>query len=267
MGTWQTTQKKITEIRQFEGNYGHIIKEILPYLGSKRRRKPQTQNKERAAVDTIILILGSERGLCGRFNESLAENARGWIDKQILSSYQVWAVGKRMIYTLERMDIRLSWRRSLPSKELISYTQSYLFTQDWLEQYERNDFNHLVLLYNQPGNGMRYQFTTFELLPYEIAHPHSASEGERWPPPIIETNPKGIYHQIIHQYIASSFFQVLLKSTAAEHASRYYLLENAQQNAEEIIEELNQIIHTERKRRITQQVQELAVGAGLLDNK
>jgi F0F1-type ATP synthase gamma subunit len=44
-------------------------------------------------------------------------------------------------------------------------------------------------------------------------------------------------------------------------------MEEASNNAQEIIDETNQIINTERKRRITQQTQELAVGAGLLDNK
>jgi F0F1-type ATP synthase gamma subunit len=58
----------------------------------------------------------------------------------------------------------------------------------------------------------------------------------------------------------------LLKSAAAEHAARFNLMEEAKENADDIIEELRQVINTERKRKITQQMQELAAGAGLLDN-
>ena len=71
---------------------------------------------------------------------------------------------------------------------------------------------------------------------------------------------------IIEQRIALSFYQVLLKSAAAEHSSRYSLMQDAKDNAEDIVEELNRIINTERKRKITQEMQELASGAGLLDN-
>jgi F0F1-type ATP synthase gamma subunit len=44
-------------------------------------------------------------------------------------------------------------------------------------------------------------------------------------------------------------------------------MQEAKNNAEEIIEDLYRVINTERKRRITQEMQELASGAGLLDNK
>lgn len=268
MGTWQTTQKKITEINRFEESYSHIINQIVSHLEVKYKKRSITHAKKPLVADTIILILGSERGLCGKFNETLAENALAWIKAQLLTSCQIWAVGKRMIRALERMEVQISWQKSLNAKDLLSYSQSFLLTQDWLGQYEENHFNRFVILFNQMINGRSYHFATFNLLPYEVIKPTSIDTiEERWPPPIIETDPKGIYRQIIHQYIASSFYQVILKSTAAEHAARYYLLENARENADDIIEDLHRIIQTERRRKITQQVQELAVGAGLLDNK
>jgi F-type H+-transporting ATPase subunit gamma len=89
-------------------------------------------------------------------------------------------------------------------------------------------------------------------------------EEEKWPPPIIETDPRGIYKQIIQHYIASSFHQILLKSAAAEHGARYNLMEEAKKNADEIINDLQMLINIERKKKITQEMQELASGAGLL---
>lgn len=268
MGTWQTAQKRITKINKFEESYSHIINQITPHLEIKLNKRQLTPNKKTLVAETIILILGSERGLCGKFNESLAERAVDWVNAQSLASYQIWAIGKRMIRALDRMNVQLSWHKSLTRKELLSYSQSYLLTQDWLGQYEENHFNSFILLFNQMINGRNFHFSTYKLLPYEVVTPALIEKREeRWPPPIIETDPKGIYRQIIHQYIASSFYQVLLRSTAAEHAARYYLLEKSEENAEDIIEDLNRIIQTERRQKITQQVQELAVGAGLLDNK
>jgi len=269
MGAWQMTQKRLATLDRYKGNYDHIIGEIVPHLNGLKSDYHIPSNQTPVVADTIYLILGSERGLCGKFNETLAEEAVAWIEAQDVTSFQIWAAGKRMVHTLERMDISFSWRKSLPITELISYRHAYLLTQNWLEQYETRNFNRFVLIHNHITNGHHSKFSNFTLLPFHTSPsgPINGEEESKWPPPIIETDPKGIYQQIIHQYLSSSLYQILLKSAAAEHAARFYLMEDAQENAKDIIEELDQIINTERRRKITQQVQELAVGAGLLDNK
>lgn len=269
MGAWQKALNDIEKIKLYEENFSHILSIILPKLKSPRLRKPKRITKNPELADNIILIIGTERGLCGKFNENLAEKSLAWISEQNFSTYQIWVVGSRMVRILERMDVDISWRNPLPSSELSTYQQSYLTTQKWLDQYESYAFNNFVILFNQLAKGTDFDFSTFNLLPYEVHHPLSAAKKkeDKWPPPIIETDPKGIYHQIIQHFIASSFLQALLTSAAAEHSARFNLMQEATENAEEIIEDLTRVINTERKRKITQQMQELAAGAGLLDNK
>lgn len=268
MGTWQIALKKIARMQQYEENYDHILIEILPKIEEIKLRKPKKAKKEVGIADAMILIIGTERGLCGKFNKVLANNAINWIDEQSFPSHQIWTMGSRMTRELERMGVNITWRKPLPASALPSYQQSYITTQTWLEQFEGYEFNHFFVLFNQIAKSGGYQFSSFRLLPYAIQRPISLVDKieRRWPPAIVETDPKGIYHQIIEHYIASSFYQILLKSAAAEHASRYNLMQEAKDNAQEIIEDLQQTINNERKRKITQEMQELASGAGLLDN-
>jgi F-type H+-transporting ATPase subunit gamma len=214
------------------------------------------------------LVVGTERGLCGKFNQSLAENAIEWIGTQNFSSHQIWAMGSRIIREMEREGVHISWRTTLPTSELPSYQRSYLTTQNWLEQYEDYAFNQLIILFNQTSKSVRYEFSTFKLLPYEMQHPHSVTNQatKHWPPPIIETEPIGIYQHVIEHYIAASFYQTLLKSAVAEHSSRHNMMQEAEDNAEDIIAEVQAVLNQERKRKITQEMQELASGSGLLDN-
>lgn len=269
MGAWQMANKKIANMKKYEQNYDRILVEILPHIDRKRRRRQGITDYSPTTVNTIFLLIGSERGLCGKFNASMAEKALAYIDQAGSSSYQIWVMGARLLRELERKGIQVSWRKPLPASSLTTYQQSYLLIQNWLEQYEAYEFNRFVVLYNQIVKGGIYRFTSVNLLPYEITHTHALKENVqvRWPPPIIETDPKGIYNQIIQHFIASSFHQMLLKSAAAEHSARYNLMQEASDNAEEIIEELVRDINAERKRRITQEMQELAVGAGLLEHK
>jgi F-type H+-transporting ATPase subunit gamma len=268
MGTWQTAQHKLNQMRQYESHYDRLLAQILPELDSRETRgKSRKANKSRIA-DAIILILGTERGLCGKFNEDLAEKALKWISEQQLPSHQTWVLGSRMARTLTRSGVPFARQMSLTTGDLATYRQSYLMTQGWIQQFEAYAFNHFYILYFKPGPGETPVFTPLQLLPYSIEHqPLDGNDHEPdWPPPIIETDPRGIYHQLIQHYIASHFYQILLESAIAENASRFMMMEEAKQNAEDIIADLNREINAERRRKITQEMQELAVGAGLIDN-
>ena len=268
MGAWQLANKKIVNLTNYEDNLNQILFEILPKVsqnpskGEKSAEAPITNN------DTIILIIGSERGLCGKFNAALAEKALDFIEKSKFTSYQIWVMGSRLLREFERRKIPISWRKALPASGLTTYQEAYTLTQNWLEDYEAYTFNKFIVLYNQVGKGASHQFLSLNLLPYELQQDsaRTAQLAKRWPNPIIETDPKGIYKQIIQHFIAASFFQALLRSAAAEHSARYHLMQEASDNAEEIIEDLIRVINAERKGKITQEMQELAISAGLLEN-
>jgi F-type H+-transporting ATPase subunit gamma len=269
MGTWQLAQNKLIQIKQFEERFNQLLIEVLPVINVKDSQNRPALPKDMKPTDTFILIVGSERGLCGKFNEILAENAMFWISEQAFQSTKIGVIGSRMTQTLSRMDITLNWRKPMLADDLASYRKAYQLTQNWINQFESYQFNNLIILFNELAGENQFEFTALRLLPYETGSLESMkNEGTTlWPPAIIETNPKGIYKRIIHHYIASTFYQVLLRSAIAENSSRFLMMEEAKQNAQEIIEELNREVNNERKRQITQEMQELAVGAGLIDNK
>ena len=268
MGTWQVALKQIEEIAQYEQYLADLLVEILPFLDQNRRRKKHKQSLQDSKTENIILIIGTERGLCGKFNERLANSAMTWIENQNFASHQIWAFGSKMIQALSQREIKTGWHRTLHTSALPIFEESFISTQKWIEQYESLSFNKFYILYNQSKKGGSYQFTTLKLIPYEVPDTLQSSQNftAQWPPPIIETEPQIIYKQIIRYLIAANFHNILLHSAVAEHSSRYNLMQEAKNNAEEIIEELNQVINIERKRKITQEMQELASGAGLLDN-
>lgn len=269
MGAWQMALNKMARLEGYEEKYNQILVEILPHVEKQRLRKVKIKEKSPELADTILLIIGTERGLCGKFNDILIENTLSWIESEEIGSYQIWAMGSRMVSKLEQRDLDISWRNPLPSAEIASYQQAYLTTQNWLEQYESYAFNKFIVLFNQVGKGGSYRFSVFQLLPFEQQRKITDLEEtqKKWPRPIVETDPSGIYRRIIQHYVASSFYKILLRSAIAENAARYNLMQEAKDNAEEILEELNRVINAERKRQITQEMQELAAGAGLLDNK
>jgi F-type H+-transporting ATPase subunit gamma len=268
MGAWQIANKKITYLIEYEEYFDRILNQVLPLINTRPPKQQNIDNFPPSTADTIFLMIGSERGLCGKFNTTMAEKALTFIKQGGYASYQIWVMGSRLLREFERLGVHISWRKPLPASGLSTYQQAYALTQNWLEQYETYAFNQFIVLHNQVALGGTHQFTSYKLLPYEIQPGLERNDelSELWPPAIIETEAKGIYNQIIQHFIASSFYQVLLRSAAAEHSARYNLMQEASDNAEEIIEELVRVVNAERKRKITQEMQEIAVGSGLLDH-
>jgi F-type H+-transporting ATPase subunit gamma len=96
-------------------------------------------------------------------------------------------------------------------------------------------------------------------------HPQGpGSPGEPWPPPVIETDPLSLYARVVEQQTVLNLYGLLLDSAAAEHSTRFQLMEAATQNADQLIAELTLVVQTARQAEITQEMQELASGAGLI---
>ncbi len=270
MGAWQVALKKIEHLEEYEKKYDRILFEVLPFINRDVKIGASNAHTPNEFAESIFLVIGTERGLCGKFNIQLVEKTISHINNSGASSYQIWALGSKLIREFERKGVKLSWEMALPGSGLVSYQQSYELTQSWLAKFENYNFNRLTIIFNQTNPREGFQLTTINLLPYEINRDNlnkNTEQKDNWPPVIIETDPAGIYQQIIQHFVAIRFYKTLLKSLAAEHSARYYLMEEANDNASEIVGELIQSINAERKRKITQEMQELAVGSGLLDHQ
>lgn len=266
MGNWQKAKNRIRQIKLYENHYYRILADIMPAIEKTALKRQQLSETKEASRDSIFLLIGTELGLCGKFNESLSDEAVEWIQTQNVPSYEIWALGTKMESVLKRRRISYTWFQPFPAIEIGTYEYCFHLMQDWLYRFEQYEFNRLIVLYYQSAKGVGKLFSTQTLLPYVIQpKPLKFDKEKKWPLPIIETDPIGIYRQINQHLLASRLYQALLHSLIAESSSRFRIMNEAEQNAEEIMAELNQTIQTDRKRQITRQMQELAIGAGLID--
>jgi F-type H+-transporting ATPase subunit gamma len=72
---------------------------------------------------------------------------------------------------------------------------------------------------------------------------------------------------VVTLWTTTELYRVLLDSAASEHSARYQLMEGATQNANRLIDELALALQAVRQQAITAEMQELAVGAGLLGSE
>jgi F-type H+-transporting ATPase subunit gamma len=266
LGSWQAALKRKT----FVTRYREHIAGLLPSLATHLLTNRLVQGKKTDTSSSVIaLVIGSERGLCGRFNAAIAEFTDQYLARQELNGVRVelWALGSRVVRILEHRQHPINWSSALSATSPPPYRLAFDLVRYWLSTYEGGNLDAVDVLHNVHLNPGRYTPSVARLFPLQIELVGQPWSGEPWPPPIIETEPRGLVARIIEQLLASVLYESLLNSSVAEHSARYQLMEEAEANIKRLSAELTVEVQMARRNLITQEMQELAAGAGLIKSR
>lgn len=270
IGNWQLALRQQGRLREYRDRLHAVLSALTPHLMSSRRKGGLLRHRQWFAMtDTTpdrriaVLIVGSERGLCGSFNAALMARAGDHVRalRQDNCQVELLALGARLVRLIRRREWELAWSGPLSVTSLPPFSIAWELSRCWLADYEAHRLDAVDLVYNAYHKPGVYAPAVVRLLPPKL--PPVVSEPA-WPPPIVETDPLRLYARAIEQWAALHLYQVLLESAASEHSTRFQLMEAATQNAERLIAELTELVQSARKQAITQEMQELAVGAGLI---
>lgn len=275
LGSWQTALKRQRSMQTFSKNYDDILRIIAPKLKAESftARRKRHVDESAPLQPTIVLVVGSERGLCGSYNQMLLRAIKKYREKEMAEerSVAVWVLGTRLYRLFRSAKIPVVWWQPLSSTALPDFSAVNKISLLWMRAYEQYRVDEVFIMahhYRGPG---RSTVRMERVLPFasfsdELEEDQDDEEQEIFPEPIIETDPVRIYFQVAKQMATMRMYEILLNAAAAEHSTRYQLMEEASQNAERMILEMTEILQMYRREAITREMQELAAGAGLLGN-
>jgi F-type H+-transporting ATPase subunit gamma len=270
LGSWQAALKRRRGLQRYVDHLREIVLLLTPHLPQPKwewlpfsiggsRHSTAEEGRE------VVLVVGSERGLCGAFNDRVVEGAQDYLSQQ--SGAELWVLGDRARRLFARSEREIAWSEGLATSALPGFDLALSLTERWLHAYEDKTLNTVHLIYNAYQGVGRYEITVEQLIPPEPPSTDTERAARVEPSIIVETDPVALYTRVVEQWAAVQLYTLLLDSAAAEHAARYQLMEGATQNAERLIEELTAELQAARRREITQEMQELAAGAGLLGDE
>ncbi|MBN1178891.1 MAG: F0F1 ATP synthase subunit gamma [Anaerolineae bacterium] len=263
LGSWQAAIRQRSGVQAYARRLLALLPGLLPHLPEQRRGERQRP----AAPDTVaVLVIGSERGLCGQFNEAVAAHAAHYLRDQAAAGTAVhlMAFGSKAVQALHHVECPPAWSRKLSVTALPTFGMASELTREWLSRYEAHALDAVDVIYNTYRGPGSYQPAVERLIPPQLPPTPGPPSSDLWPPLTVETDPLGLYVRIVEQWSAVTLHGALLNSAAAEHSMRYQMMEGAAQNAERLIDELTIVVQTARREAITKEMQELAAGAGLL---
>lgn len=265
LGSWRTVSRRRAHVRAYAERLTAIIQTLLPVLPGATGRLSEDDQAEAAppARRILLVMLGSERGLCGRFNAAVVERANRYLAEAGADRVETAILGARLARLYRRTGRVPAWTRPVPAASVFPFKMLFGLVRDWIARFESHSLDAVDVVYNAYRGPGAYTTTVARLLPCEIPEMNT-KPPESWPPPYIETGALGILARALEQWTALRFYELLIESAAAEHSTRYQLMDAATQNAKRLIEALTLEHQAARRQAITREMQELAAGAGLV---
>ena len=239
--------------------YTQKMLDIINSLASRVRPDAHPLLSKREGSRVELLILTSDRGLCGGFNSNLIRTAEGFIRKSGNSSnITLNLVGKKGKDYFKRRDLTIRQERPVGSGRP-KYAAAAEIGKEIVDSYIKESFDETYLIYSEFKSALSQQPVLQRLLPIE-----PPAEVEETTEYIYEPSQEAILADILPKYIEMQIFKALLETSASEHGARMAAMDSATKNAKEMIEGLTLRYNRLRQADITKELMEIIGGAEAL---
>jgi F-type H+-transporting ATPase subunit gamma len=256
LSNWRFSLKKLELARKYLYSLYEIYNELTRNQMDGSQEIPKNGNHNQ-----MVVVIGSNRGLCSNFNRDLVEKLIQ-INKENSESKQVIVIGERLRKILERKSIPFHQYFPFPNASELNPEFAQLIANK-INTAEMNQ--DAVLVFNAYRGAGKYFTIQSPVFPNEfikISSNRKSLEGF-----LFDTPPKEMISFLQEDLHNLSIYYAFLLSAAAEHSTRFQLMENASTNADQLSDELFLEVQALRRQKITVEMLELAVGAGLLNKQ
>ena len=218
-----------------------------------------------AKVVTTAIAFGSDQGLVGQFNDTLADFVVTKLN-ELPGEKTIWAVGERIYARLEDAGAQQNRLYDVPNS-VTAITP--LVSEILIDHEDRPEKGETYLFHNRPVSGAGYEPVEQRLLPLDTEWQRNFRRI-KWPTktlPEVLGSRESTLGALIREYLFVSLFKACAESLASENASRLAAMQRAQRNIDELLDELRTAYNQERQTSIDEELFDVVSGFEALANK
>lgn len=246
------------KLKQWKGkmlankDYNKQLDEVVDLLlsFSKKSNSPFMKINEKANKK-LYVIISSTLGLCGSYNTNIFKVADAKITKEdeaiILGQKGIVRYSKEEFKVIEGFEDSTSYI----AKDFVNRIKDYI-----LKEYIKGTYSEIHIIYSEYKNSLVFFAKDYKLLPF-IASKEESNDY----PPIFEPSVNELVDKLIPFYLETCLYSKLLESAVCEQAARSNAMENATNNAKDLLDELHIEFNKARQAAITQEITEIVSAA------
>ena len=240
--------------------YAIKTNEVLVSLVSRTNPDMHPLLRVREPRRGVLVVIASDRGLCGSFNQNVFRKADAFIKqkKELYSELSLVLVGKRSNDYFKRKTVnrRQTYVTGVPNFALASE-----IGDDLINGYIRDEYDELTIIFNEFKSAMTQILHQDVVLPVE---PMEAEDEVMNVEYLYEPTEEVLLDTLLPLSLKIFLYRALLESAASEHGARMTAMESASKNAGEMIDKLSIKYNRARQAAITTELMEVVGGAEAL---
>lgn len=211
----------------------------------------------RETKTTGYVIIGGDKGLAGGYNANLFRKAEAEMKGK---QAKLVVVGKKAIEYFDKKGYDVA-RRFPEFAEEMDFVQANQLANVVLDLFAKGDIDEVCLIYTEFISALTQNVKVKKLLPLSIEREGGEQDYEAV---VYDPSPTAVFDSIIPIYLEGVFYSAVLEAFASEQGARRTAMEAANDNAGEMIEQLNLLYNRARQSNITQELSEIVSGAEAL---
>jgi F-type H+-transporting ATPase subunit gamma len=236
--------------------YANQMLEVLRSLAARANPEKHPLLQVHGDQRVEVMIITSDRGLCGSFNASICRTGIAYLQEQEGKDLQVLSVGRKGRDFFRRRSFQLG-REWLDVLRTVDYPLAAEMARYMMDRYIREELDAVYLIYNEFKSMIQQRPVVEQLLPIKKVELDPA-EAEDY---IYEPDAQSLFEVLLPKHVEIQVYRALLESVAAEHAARMTAMEAATKNAGELIDKLTLQMNRVRQAAITTEIIEVVSGA------
>ncbi len=261
-------QDRVVTARPYAAALTEVIRDL--YSPELEEQFPLLRQASEEVSRVALLLITSNRGLCGGFNANLIKHARGRITELEATgaAVELHLVGRKGIGFFRYLGRAImSAREDIGDRPSADHAAELV--DPLVASFERGELDAVEVIYAHFESAMSTPPVTQRILPVEApgtGNGNSGSKGETKGTPnyILKPSAEAIVREVLPMYVRNAMYRALVETAAAEQGARRTAMKNATDNAGDMIDSLRRTLNRARQAKITQEIAEIVGGADAL---
>lgn len=260
-------QSAIVQIRPYTAKLKEVIGNVQANLTGDVELELGVQ---RPAEKILVVVMSSDKGLCGGFNMNLYKTARQLINEKYAEQkakgqVTVMALGKKAADAFRKFEgIKLETQHLGIFGKTFSFQQTAAISESLMSRFIAAEFDVIEVVFSEFKNAVVQIPQAQQFLPLVSAPVQSGKSGAK-ADYLMEPDQAFIIRSLIPSYLKIQFHRYMLDTNASEHGARMTSMDKATENAGELLKQLKLQYNRARQAAITKEISEIVGGVAALE--